>query len=66
MTNKIVTINNTQKEYYEKVDLRNSKIHLKRYFELIDLNKFNNKITILDVGGGVRAFYERSMRLFKG
>lgn len=52
MTNKIVTINNTQKEYYEKVDLRNSKIHLKRYFELIDLNKFNNKITILDVGGG--------------
>lgn len=65
MTNKIVTINNTQKEYYEKVDLRNSKIHLKRYFELIDLNKFNNKITILDVGG-VRAFYERSMRLFKG
>lgn len=30
MTNKIVTINNTQKEYYEKVDLRDSKIHLKR------------------------------------
>ncbi len=53
MTDKIITINNTQREYYEKVDLRNSKIHLKRYIKLIDLKVFKDKITILDVGGVV-------------
>lgn len=52
MNNQIVKISQEQRDIYESVDMKNSKILLERYFHLLDLKKFNEHITLLDVGGG--------------
>lgn len=58
MDNKTITINNAQRNDYENVDKKNSKILLKRYFNILKLDKLDKQITILDVGGGKRVFYK--------
>lgn len=52
MDNRIMTINQAQRDDYERVDLKNSRLILQRYRKLLDLNIFPHQITILDVGGG--------------
>ncbi len=51
MNNQILKISDDQRDAYERVDLNNSKLLLKRYMQLLPLSQFRRKITILDVGG---------------
>lgn len=61
MNNQIVLINEEQRDIYESVDMKNSKILLKRYFNLLDLSQFGRHITLLDVGAGGGVFHEGCM-----
>lgn len=63
MNDQIVKINEEQRNIYEGVDLKNSRMLLKRYFQLLDLSKFSGHITFLDVGAGGGVFYEGCVRL---
>lgn len=61
MSDKIVTINNEQRDNYENIDSKNSSILLKRYMNLLNICKLNHSVSILDVGGGQRVFYKRNL-----
>lgn len=51
MKNNIITINSSQRDDYENIDMKNSKAILKRYINLLKLDKSKQQLTILDVGG---------------